>query len=161
GRHVPRGSRRCAMLKRLRPTRQPTLLDHYWAALRHDRSLPPPDGLDPEAADVVASLQRSLTPPDPPTAFVERLERRLDRQIASRPAAPTLPPRTWSAPARDGAERWTAAASKGEKALPVPLPRSKPFDRSPSDARRSWTHELADLVAAACVFVLVGAVLVL
>ncbi len=64
------------MLRRVR--RQAQLLDRYWTALRtRGRSEVPPEGLDPEIAELAARLAQDVDLLGPSDAFRADLRRRL------------------------------------------------------------------------------------
>jgi hypothetical protein len=96
-----------------RDRRQSRLLERYWAALRRDRGAVAPDALDPEVAEVVTLLDRTVGSEGPSPAFAQQLQTRLEAQ--ARAARATAQPA--AAPRRDErplTERlwWLAGAGK-------------------------------------------------
>jgi YVTN family beta-propeller protein len=156
------------MVSRIRHGRQAALLDRYWSALRRDRRATPPERLNAEAAEVVARLERGLRPPDAPAAFVARLERRLDDQIAQQSPTSTR----WRGPALDPTVRRAASRSNvsdhsdrderdREGRTMMSTPTDTPLNQPVPIRSRSRTREAALIAAAIAAFVIVGAVLAL
>jgi streptogramin lyase len=130
------------------------LIEMYWSTLRHRRVPDPPTGLDDETAALIVDLDRHLTPPDAGAAFVDQLWLRLAAAPAmsdtsrARPA-PASSPRRATRAIDEAEEQRVVSDGIWARPEPIPLP------------RRRWFREGLKIAAAALVFGIVGAILVL
>jgi YVTN family beta-propeller protein len=140
-------------------TRGPRLLDRYWAALMRDRSARPPAGLDADLAELAVRMAHDSRALNPPQTFIDQLGRRLVAEASSAPrpdgrrwAGPALDRRHPSSPdSADTASREIDMSNIADRPQDVPIPLHE----------RRWPKEALKIAAAAIVFGIVGAVLVL
>lgn len=145
------------MLSRMR--RQALLRDRYIAALRNDPSTQPPAGLDATTASFAARLAGDARQLNPTSAFAERLQRRLEAEARAAGTAES----DWERHALDLRRRAPSRpidATDTEETTMSHTRQETQFDPVPIQERR-WQREALKLAAAALVFGLVGALLVL
>jgi YVTN family beta-propeller protein len=148
-------------MKLHRTRSQPRLLERYWTALRSRPSAPPPAALDADVARVATRLARAAGQFDARAPFADQLERQLLSEAG-------LDPRThglWNVPALDHIRPAAPTTSVSEREEHQPMSRLTDTPASESNLipipQRRWSRELLKLAAAALVFGIVGAVLVL
>jgi streptogramin lyase len=146
------------MLSFRRDHRDATLIERYWSALRRNRATPVPDGLDPDLAAFIAEVNAELTPPKLSTTTIEQLWRRVEAR------APEGNRDGWSGPAIDPSTRRRTAApaitEREEQPIMSDHVQSADIEPIPLQQRR-WLRETLKFVAAAIVFITIGAVLAL
>lgn len=144
------------MLNRRLRTRA-NLIELYWSALRRQRTTEPPSGLDDETVGLIVQLDRHLAPGDASTTFVDQLWQRI--AVVSEPTTS----HTWQEPALDP----TRHRGRSSQANDTTEEQPTMADQSTSPPEplvippRQWSRELLKFAAAAIVFIIVGAILVL
>jgi YVTN family beta-propeller protein len=146
------------MLSFRRDQTEATLIERYWLALRHNRAASVPEGLDPELAAFVVEVDIDLAPPALSATTIDRLWHQVENRVSEANRS------GWSGPAIDPSTRRRNAAPPitEREEQPIMSEHVQPADIEPIPIQqRRWFRETLKLVAAAIVFIIVGAVLAL